>query len=77
MKKSPFHRLALVAALFAGAAQAEVTLYKQPNFSGERLTLRGETRDLKGSPLYDAASSIVVHSGEWQFCSSPSSVATA
>ena len=66
-----YPRLALAALLFAGAAQAEVTLYQQPNFGGERLTLRDETGNLQGTALYDRASSIRVHSGDWEFCSLP------
>lgn len=59
------------AVLAACAAHAEVTIYKQPNFAGERLQLRGESASLAGTPLFDAASSLVVHSGNWQFCSQP------
>lgn len=66
-----YPRLALAALLFAGAAHADVTLFKQPNFGGERLTLRDQTGNLQGTPLYDAASSIQIHSGDWEFCSLP------
>jgi hypothetical protein len=73
MNSATVSRSILLAALAfaAGAAQADVTLYKQPNFGGERLTLRGESGNLEGTPLYDAASSLVVHSGDWEFCSLP------
>lgn len=67
-----YPRLALAAALLlAGAAQAEVTLYQQPNFGGERLTLRDQSGNLQGTPLYDRASSVRVHSGDWEFCTQP------
>lgn len=72
MKTGTFYPTLLAAALaVAGVAHAEVTLYKQPNFSGERVHLRDRTTNLEGTPLYDAASSIIVHSGTWEFCSSP------
>ena len=62
----------LSALLLAGAAQAaEVTLYKQPYFGGSQLTLRGHTPNLANTGFYDQASSIVVHSGRWEFCSQP------
>jgi len=62
----------LSAVLLAGAAHAaEVTLYKQPNFGGAQLTLRGHTPTLANTGFYDQASSIVVHSGRWEFCSQP------
>jgi len=62
----------LSALLLAGAAHAaEVTLYKQANFGGSQLTLRGHTPNLANTGFYDQASSLVVHSGRWEFCSQP------
>jgi hypothetical protein len=62
--------IALVA--LAGTAQAaELTLYKQPNFTGEQLTLRGETGDLSGRHFQDQVSSVDVRSGRWQVCTAP------
>ena len=61
-------------ALFAvaGTAQAaQLTLYKQPNFSGDAVTLRNETNDLTGSNFQDQASSVDVRSGRWQVCTQP------
>ena len=61
-------------ALFAvaGTAQAaQVTLFKQPNFSGEALTLHGDSSDLTGSQFQDQTSSVVVRSGRWQVCTQP------
>src|SRR5687767_5440736 len=62
---------AAAAALFAGAAVADVTVYNRDHFAGPSLTLRGEQRDLEGSGFYDSISSIEVHQGRWQFCSQP------
>lgn len=63
---------AAIAALAAGAAQAaEMTVYKQPNFTGQQLTLRGDTTSLAGAGFEDQISSIVVRSGRWQVCSQP------
>jgi len=59
------------ALLVAGAAQADVTLYKQPNFRGGDLTLRGSTANLQGSGFYDNTASIVIENGRWEFCSQP------
>jgi len=66
-------RTTLVAAgLLAGAAQAaEMTLFKQPNFSGEALTLRDDANNLSGRNFHDQASSIVVRSGRWEVCTQP------
>lgn len=62
----------LSALLLAGAAHAaEVTLYKQPNFGGNQLTIRAYAPTLANTGFYDQASSLVVHSGRWEFCSQP------
>ena len=61
----------LAALAVAGAAHANVTLYKQANFTGAKVTLREDTTNLSGTALYDAASSIVVHDNAWEFCTSP------
>jgi hypothetical protein len=63
---------ALCAATLMGAAQAaEVTIYKQPNFSGGALTLKDSANNLATSGFHDQASSIEVRSGRWEFCSQP------
>ncbi len=71
MKRIALH--AAVASLVAiGAAQAaEITIYKQPNFSGGELTLRDSRTDLRPSGFTDQASSAVVRSGRWQVCTWP------
>ena len=63
---------AAVVAALAGAAQAaELTIYKQPNFSGGSLTLNRDTSNLGNSGFQDQASSLIVRSGRWQLCSQP------
>lgn len=63
---------ALCAATLMGAAHAaEVTIYKQPNFSGAALTLKNDANNLATAGFHDQASSIVVKSGKWEFCSQP------
>jgi hypothetical protein len=65
-------RALLVAMLAAGAAQAaEMTIFKQPNFAGEALTLRGDAQDLSGRGFQDQASSVQIRSGRWQLCTQP------
>ncbi len=66
------HTSLLAAVAIAGTAHAAgMTIYKQPDFSGRSLDVRGVTRDLTGSGFIDQASSAVVHSGHWQLCSQP------
>ncbi|MGE5093796.1 MAG: beta/gamma crystallin-related protein [Betaproteobacteria bacterium] len=53
------------------AAAGEITVYKQPQFGGERLDLRGGAVDLAGAGFHDQISSIVVRSGRWEVCTQP------
>ena len=63
--------LFLAAIAAAGVAQAaEITIYKQPNFAGEQLTLRDNAGNLS-SQFTDQASSAVVRGGRWQLCTQP------
>jgi len=63
---------ALCAATLVGAAQAgEVVIYKQPYFAGGALTLKETANNLAAANFHDQASSIVVKSGKWEFCSQP------
>ena len=55
----------------ARADAPELTIYKQPGFAGEQLTLNGYTRDLAQRGFADQASSLVVSSGRWQVCTQP------
>lgn len=60
------------ALLLSGVAQAaEITVYKQPNFSGESLPLERASHDLARLGFHDQISSIVVHSGAWEACTQP------
>ena len=62
----------LAAGVLAGAAQAaEITVFKQPNFSGDALTLRDDATNLSGRGFQDQISSIVVNSGRWEVCTQP------
>ena len=66
-------RTTLIAAgLLAGAAQAaEMTVFKQPNFAGESVTIRDGATDLARPGFQDQISSIVVNSGRWEVCTQP------
>ena len=56
----------------AGVAQAaEITIYKQPNFSGGDQTFSRDMTSLQGTGVFDQSKSIVVRSGQWQACSQP------
>ena len=56
----------------AGVAQAaEITIYKQPNFTGGDQTFTRDMTTLQGTGVYDQSKSIVVRSGQWQACSQP------
>lgn len=56
----------------AGAAQAaEITIYKQPNFTGGDQTFTRDMTTLQGTGVFDQSKSIVVRSGQWQACSQP------
>jgi len=63
----------LVASLaLVGAAQAaEITIYKQPSFSGGDQTFSRDMTTLQGTGVFDQSKSIVVRSGQWQACSQP------
>lgn len=65
-------RIALAAvAVVAGAAHAEVTLYKGQKFSGATLSLRDAAPNLAQQGFQNQASSAVVTGTRWEFCSSP------
>lgn len=71
--KSISLQAAVVAALSAiGVAHAaEITIYKQPNFTGDQTTMREARTDLKGTGFKDQASSVVIQSGRWELCTWP------
>jgi len=63
--------LFLAAIAAAGVAQAaEITIYKQPDFAGEQLTVRDTTARVSGN-FTDQASSAVVRGGRWELCTQP------
>src|SRR6267378_462264 len=62
---------AIVGISIGTAAAAEITIFKQPNFSGEGLTLRDDTANLANRGFLDQVSSIDVKSGQWQVCTQP------
>ena len=57
--------------LGAGAASAQITIYKQPNFAGAERTLNESAADLQGTGFNDQASSAIVRSGRWELCTQP------
>jgi hypothetical protein len=73
MKRLTFAYTAIVAAtLAAGAAgAAEIRVYKQPNFSGEGLGIRGDAANLADANFQDQISSLEVRGGRWQLCTQP------
>jgi hypothetical protein len=72
MKAKALRLTILAATLAAGAASAaEMTVFKQPNFSGNALTLRGEEASLSSRGFQDQISSVQVRSGRWEVCTQP------
>jgi hypothetical protein len=55
----------------AAVQAAQITIYKQPNFSGDKVTLGDTAADLRSHGINDQASSVVIDSGRWQLCSQP------
>src|SRR5260221_13259209 len=65
-------RAASALALLAGTAQAaEMAIFLPPQFQARQTTLRGQPDDLARIGFTDQASSVVVHSGQWQVCTQP------
>jgi len=63
---------ALAAAAICGAAHgAEMTLYKQPRFAGDGITVTNAARDLAPLGITDQASSLVVRGDRWEVCTQP------
>lgn len=71
IRARPIAMAVLAAVISIGSAAAEIKVWKQPNFAGEALTLRGEARNLADRGFLDQISSIVVSSGQWQVCTQP------
>ena len=60
--------VALVAALAAGAASAQVTLYSQERFYGRSFAANQPIHNLDRSGFNDRASSAIVERGTWEVC---------
>ena len=71
------HRILVSAALVtaslaaSAAAAAEIRVYKQPNFSGEGIAIRGAAVNLADANFQDQISSLEVRGGRWQLCTQP------
>ena len=62
----------LAVGVIAGTAQAaEMTVFKQPNFTGDARTIRDGDTNLAPEGIQDQISSIVVNSGRWEVCTQP------
>ncbi len=48
-----------------------MTLYKQPRFAGDQVTVTNTARDLAPLGITDQASSLVVRGGSWEACTQP------
>lgn len=70
MKKIVAITLGLASMAWSGAALAgAVTLYAEPDFRGDRITIRDDVDSLaKIPPWNDRARSVIVHSGVWEIC---------
>jgi uncharacterized protein YcfJ len=68
MHKASKLAIALTAALCAGAASAQVTLYGQEGMRGRAFTVGGPVENLQGTGFNDRASSMIVQRGEWEVC---------
>jgi uncharacterized protein YcfJ len=60
--------LALIAALFAPHAAAQVVFYEQEGLRGRFFTATGTVKDFDKYGFNDRASSAVVERGEWEVC---------
>lgn len=60
--------LAIVLMALAATASAQLTLYENDNFQGQRFDVRGAVDDLANTGFNDIASSARIRSGTWQIC---------
>ena len=60
--------LALVAALAAGQAAAQITFYERPEFEGRSFSTRQAIGDFANHGVNDRASSVVVAHDRWEVC---------
>lgn len=62
------NKLLALAAIAAGAAQAQITLYEHDNFNGRRFTATESIASLQNGGFNDQASSLEIRGGRWQVC---------
>ena len=62
------NKLLALAAIAAGAAQAQITLYEHDNFNGRRFTATESVASLQHGGFNDQASSLEIRGGRWQIC---------
>lgn len=60
--------LAVLTAVLAGHASAQVTFYEHDNFGGRAFTTRDSVPNFKDYGFNDRASSVVVTGGPWEVC---------
>ena len=63
--------LGLATLVSASAYAAGLTMYTQPDFTGQQHTFRGDATSLVHSGVEDQASSARIDSGQWQLCTQP------
>ena len=68
MKTYALTTFGIVAALFASAATAQVTLYQQESFHGPVFSTNNSVNNLDRLGFNDRASSAIVDRGSWQVC---------
>lgn len=66
-----FIATALAGLTVCAASAQDVELFDRPDFGGLRLTLGQTTPDLAAYGLSQRVSSVVVHRGQWEFCTQP------
>ena len=63
--------LALAMAALAAHAAAQVSFFEGEDFQGQPLTTDRPIEDLRSIASHQPASSVVVTSGQWEFCEGP------
>jgi hypothetical protein len=51
-----------------GRPEGDIELFSAPDFSGARLPLKRDVRSLTELDFNDRAGSVIVHTGQWEFC---------
>jgi len=63
--------VAVATIVSANAYAAGITIYTQPDFTGQQHAFRGDAASLVSSGVQDQASSARIDSGDWQLCTLP------